>query len=261
MGIASGATVGAAALVRQSAPVIGVALVATMACSGWRESRRYLAATTLALLAVAGPWWVVQTHRFHNPLESNLDRPGQMLDHEPLSFFVSFPTQLVTQPRAPAFQNELLPRFHAYLWSDWGGQYHHWGNTKAYATTLAKAQSVLGFGGDALVLGGVALLGIPAFVRVVRRGSRAPLDRALAVLAAVFVLSWVAYVAELVRFPQSGGDPIKAHYLLFLAPVSAVFAIAAASVLVRRGGWRRVLVACWVVAYSVSWALTFATAF
>jgi hypothetical protein len=160
----------------------------------------------------------------------------------------------------PSFSNALLPRFHAYLWSDWGGGYHHWGNTKRYATLLASVQSVLGFGGDALVLGGVVLIGVPALRRAAC-GSRVPSDQALAVLTTLFVLAWAAFVATLIRFPQRGGDPIKAHYLLFLAPVSAVFAIAAAAALLRRGGARAALVVGWTAAYAVSWALTFATAF
>jgi len=260
-GVATGILLGAAALTRQSAPIVAVSLALAVALIARRQSLRFLIAGACALLVTAGPWWVIQTVRFGNPLQSNLSRPGQMLDHEPASFFVSFPTQLVTRPYAPAFQNELLPRFHAYLWSDWGGQYHHWGETKRYATQLASVQSVLGFGGDALVLGGLLLLGAPALVRVARGGAGGATDAALATLTTVFVVSWLAFVATLVRFPQRGGDPIKGHYLLFLAPVSAAFAIAAGYSLVRRGGWPRLLLFAWTAAYAVSWALTVATAF
>jgi hypothetical protein len=77
----------------------------------------------------------------------------------------------------------------------------------------------------------------------------------------VFVFSWLAFVATLVRFPQRGGDPIKGHYLLFLAPVSAAFAIAAGFALARRGGWRRAVLFAWAGLYALSWALTVATAF
>ena len=260
-GIAAGALLGAAALTRQSAPIVALSLAVAAALIARARAARFLVAGTCALLATAGPWWVIQTVRFGNPLESNLVRPGQMLDHEPASFFVSLPTQLVTHPYSPSFQNELLPRFHAYLWSDWGGQYHHWGETKRFATQLASVQSVLGLGGDALVLGGLVLLGIPALVRVAKRRTTDATDAALATLAALFVVSWAAFVAELVRFPQRGGDPIKGHYLLFLAPVSAVFAIAAGYTLARRGGWRRAVLFAWVGAYAISWALTVATAF
>jgi hypothetical protein len=184
-----------------------------------------------------------------------------MLGHQPLSFFVSFPVQLITHPRGPSFKEALLPRFHAYLWSDWGGGYHHWGETKRFATLLASTQSVLGFGGDALVLGGVALIGVPALRRAATHKLRLPADAPLAVLTTLFLLAWASFIATLVRFPQRDGDPIKAHYLLFLAPVSAVFAIAAGTALVRRGGWRRTLLFTWIAAYAISWALTFATAF
>jgi hypothetical protein len=260
-GIATGVLLGAAALTRQSAPIVALSLGVAVALIARSRASRFLIAGTCALLATAGPWWVIQTVRFGNPLESNLSRPGQMLDHEPASFFVSFPTQLVTHPYAPAFANELLPRFHAYLWSDWGGQYHHWGETKHFATQLASVQSVLGFGGDALVLGGLLLLGIPALARVAKRRSTERVDAALATLTTIFVVSWAAFVAELVRFPQRGGDPIKGHYLLFLAPVSAAFAIAAGFALARRGGWRRAVLFGWAGVYALSWALTVATAF
>lgn len=260
-GVAAGVALGAAALTRQSAPIVAVSLALAVALIARKRSLRFLIAGACALLVTAGPWWVIQTVRFGNPLQSNLSRPGQMLDHEPASFFVSFPAQLVTRPYAPAFQNELLPRFHAYLWSDWGGQYHHWGETKRYATQLASVQSVLGFGGDALVLGGLLLLGAPALVRVVKREASSAADAALATLTTVFIISWLAFVATLLRFPQRGGDPIKGHYLLFLAPVSAAFAIAAGYALVGRGGWARVLLLAWTAAYAVSWALTVATAF
>jgi 4-amino-4-deoxy-L-arabinose transferase-like glycosyltransferase len=260
-GLAAGVVLGGAALARQSAPVVAISLAVAVAVIGRRSAVRYLAALGGAMLVVVAPWWYQQIERYGNPIQANLNRPGYMLDHQPLSFFVSFPTQLVTHPYLPSFDNALLPRFHAYLWSDWGGGYHHWGETKRYATLLASAQSVLGFGGDALVLGGVALIGVPALLRVAKHGAAEVTDAPLAVLTTLFLLSWATFVATLVRFPQREGDPIKAHYLLFLAPVSAVFAIASAYSLVKRGGRGKVLVLTWVAGYAVSWALTFLTAF
>jgi len=260
-GIAAGALLGAAALTRQSAPIVALSLAVAAALIARARAARFLVAGTCALLATAGPWWGIQTVRFGNPLESNLVRPGQMLDHEPASFFVSLPTQLVTHPYSPSFQNELLPRFHAYLWSDWGGNYHHWGQTKAWATTLATTQSVLGFGGDALVLVGVVAFGLTAVRRVATRSPLRSNDAALTVLTSLFLLSWGAFVEQLVRYPWRDGDTIKVHYLLYLAPVSVVFAIASGTALVRRGGWRRALLLCWLALYTVSWALTLVTAF
>jgi hypothetical protein len=213
------------------------------------------------MVAVAGPWWLHQIQVYGNPIQSNLDRPGYMLDHQPRGFYISLPTELVTRPHYYHFENKLLPRFHAYLWSDWHGDYHRaWLSPKPHAKTLASIQSVLGFGGDALVLGGLALLGIPALVRVLRRNARET-DNALAVLSTLFIVSWAAYVVTLVRFPQKGGDPIKAHYLLFLGPVSVVLAVAAGLALARRGAWQRALVLGWLAIYALSWALTLATAF
>jgi hypothetical protein len=261
LGLAAGLVLGTTVLIRQSAPLIAVALTLVVVLVARREAWRFLAAGALGFVLVAAPWWYQQWLRYHNPIESNLNRPGYMLDHQPLSFFVSFPSALITHPRVPSFSNELLPRFHAYLWSDWGGGYHHWGATKAGATFLASTQSVLGFGGDALVLGGVAAIGLPALWRVARRRELLPTDVPLAALATLFVLAWVAFVATLVRFPQRDGDPIKVHYLLFLAPVSIVFAVASGTQLVRRGGWRRAALYAWLGLYAVSWTLTVATAF
>ena len=260
-GLAAGVVLGGAAMARQSAPVIAVSLALAVVLIARRSAIRYLVGLAAAMGVVVAPWWYQQIERYGNPIQANLNRPGYMLDHQPLSFFISFPAALVTHPYLPSFPNALLPRFHAYLWSDWGGGYHHWGNTKQYATQLASVQSVLGLGGDALVLGGVALLGVPALVRAVRQRAAESADAAFAVLTTLFLLSWATYIATLVRFPQREGDPIKAHYLLFLAPVSAVFAIAAGLAMWRRGGWRQPLLCTWLAAYSVSWALTFATAF
>jgi hypothetical protein len=252
-GIAMGVVLGLAALARQSWPVVAISLAAAAVLVARKRALPFLGAAAGAMLVIAGWWWYQQWERYSNPIQANLNRPGYMLDHQPFSFFVSFPSQLISHPRAPYFENALLPRFHAYLWSDWGGGYHHWGETKRFATLLASTQSVLGFGGDALVLGGVAFIGLPAMWR--RR------DSAFVVLTTLFILAWGAYITTLVRFPQKGGDPIKVHYLLFLAPVSAVFAIAAARALVRRGGWQRLVLYAWLALYSLSWALTFATAF
>lgn len=260
-GLLAGATLGAAALARQSAPAIAVSLGLAVLLIARRGALRYLAAGTVGMFFVASWWWYQQWERYGNPIQGNLDRPGYLLRSEPLSFFVSFPSKLITAPHGPAFQNELLPRFHAYLWSDWGGNYHHWGDTKPFATLLASVQSVLGFGGDALVLAGVALFGVPALRRVALRASATATDRSLAVLTTVFLLSWAAFVDTLIRFPWRTGDTIKVHYLLFLAPVAVVFAIVSATALARRGGWRRAVLIAWLAAYSVSWALTIVTAF
>ena len=260
-GIAAGIVFGAAALTRQSGPLIAASLLAAVLLVARRNAWRYVGAAAVAMVVIAGPWWYHQIRLYGNPVQSNLERPGRMLDHQPRSFYVSLPAELVTRPHFNHFENKLLPRFHAYLWSDWAGGYHRlWEEPKPHARTLASVQSVLGFGGDALVLGGLALLGIPALIRVLRRTAGGT-DAALAVLSVLFAVSWAAYIATLIRFPQRDGDPIKVHYLLFLGPVSIAFAIAAGLTLARRGGWQRALVLGWLTVYAVSWALTLATAF
>ncbi|MDX6452236.1 MAG: hypothetical protein QOH16_2285 [Gaiellaceae bacterium] len=260
-GIAAGVALGGAALTRQSAAVVAVALLGAVVLVARRRASTYAVSAAIAMVVVAGPWWLHQIRVYGNPVQSNLDRPGYMLDHQPRSFYVSLPTELVTRPHYYHFENKLLPRFHASLWSDWHGDYHrYWQSPKPHAKTLASIQSVLGFGGDALVLGGLAVLGFPALVRAGRRTAHET-DSALAILTALFVVSWTAYVVTLIRFPQKGGDPIKPHYLLFLGPVSVVLALAAGLALARRGGWRRGLLLAWLAVYAVSWSLTLATAF
>lgn len=260
-GLLAGVVLGASALARQSWPAVAIPLAVAVVLVARRESVRYVLATSGAMAVTAGWWWYQQWERFGNPIQGNLNRPQYLLDHEPASFFVSFPVKLITQPHGPAFDNELFPRFHAYLWSDWGGNYHHWGQTKAWATTLATTQSLLGFGGDALVLVGVVAFGLTAVRRVAKRAERRPGDAAFTVLTSLFLLSWAAFIEQLVRYPWRDGDTIKVHYLLYLAPVSAVFAIASGTALVRRGGWRRTALLAWLVLYAVSWSLTLATAF
>ena len=157
--------------------------------------------------------------RFGNPIQSNLDRPGHMLPHgEPRAFYVSLPLHdLALHPYRNAFANELLPKFHADLWSDWFGvDRNYWEKPSFADRVLASSQSLLGLGGDALVIAGFVLLWL--------RRRRDPLVLSLTLLS---VIAWVAFVATLIRFPQASGDPIKSSYLLFLAPVAAISGVAA----------------------------------
>jgi hypothetical protein len=259
-GVAAGLALAAAALTRQSGALVAILLLGSALVVARRRAVPYVVAAAAVLVIAVGPWWIHQYHVYDDPLRANLNRPGYMIDREPRSFYVSFPVALVTHPYHYSFQYALLPRFHAYLWSDWGGNYHDWDDPKPHARTLASIQSVLGLGGDALVLVGLAAFGVPASLRSLRRRGD-PRDGVYTVLTAFFVLTWAAYIVELIRFPQKGGDPIKAHYLLFLAPAAIVFAIASGSWLVSRGGWRRALLVAWVAVYAVSWALAIETAF
>jgi hypothetical protein len=259
-GIGAGLAFSAAALTRQSGALVAILLLGSALVVARRRAVPYVVAAAAVLVLAVGPWWIHQYHVYDDPLRANLNRPGYMIDRQPRSFYISLPLELVTHPYHPSFQYALLPRFHAYLWSDWGGNYHDWDDPKPHARTLASIQSVLGLGGDALVLVGLAAFGVPAFLRSLRRRGD-PRDGVYTVLTAFFVLTWAAYVIELIRFPQKGGDPIKAHYLLFLAPAAIVFAIASGSWLVSRGGWRRALLFGWLALYATSWALTVATAF
>jgi hypothetical protein len=261
-GLVVGSALGLAALVRQSAPVLIVAVGAIVLLLGRRRSGPFAVAAAAAVLLVAGPWWGYQTSRFGNPIQSNLDREGYMLDRQPFSFFVSLPLpDLVTRPYRESFSNELLPKFHAELWSDWFGVHHNWLDPSRSDRVLASSQSVLGFGGDALVLGGLLGFGIPALRRAGRNPNVGRDDAALAALTTLFVLGWVAYVATLVRFPQADGDSIKAHYLLFLAPASALFAVCSGRWAWLRSPALRIVLVAWLVLYLLSYGAVVATSF
>ena len=261
-GLWVGAALGAAALTRQSAPVV-IAALAGAALVDWRRRPwRFMMVAAGALILVVGPWWVYQTIRFGNPIQSFLERPELMLDRQPASFWLSFPLHdLITHPYRPAFTNELLPMFHAELWSDWFGiQHEAWRSPTPGERFFASTQSVLGLGWDMLALGGLLGFGAPALRRVVRGVVGRASDYAAAAGLLLAGTTWLAFVVTLVRFPQGDGDPIKANYMLFLAPIFAIAAVAAARKAWRRGVLWRVALALWAVAYGVSYAGAIATA-
>ena len=229
-----GAACGAAALTRQPAVVVIGCLGAAGLFLGRRRAGGFLARAAIVTLLLAVPWWAYAMHRWHNPLQSNLaPRKSLMLDHQPPSFYVSFPLRtLVVHPFEPDFSNELFPKLHAELWSDWFRVIHQQSPTRLERVT-ASSQSVLGFFGDALALGGLVALAIPGALRVLRRSSRAPADVGLGVLALLALVSFAAFVVTLIRFPQQYGDPIKSSYLLFTTPAWAVFSVAAWAALLR----------------------------
>jgi hypothetical protein len=261
-GIGVGAALGCSVLVRQSAPIVIVAVGVIAFVLGRRHAARFAVVALLATLLVAGPWWGYQTSRYGNPIQSNLDRPGYMLDHQPLSFFISLPVpELVTRPYRESFKNELLPKFHAELWSDWFGANHNWPTSSYADRLLASSQSVLGLGGDALVLGGLIGFGVPAVRRAIRGAGIGREDATLAALTTLFLLAWAAFVVTLVRFPQIDGDPIQAHYLLFLAPVAGVFAVASGRWVWRRSRWTRLTFAAWLSLYALSFVAVLITSF
>jgi 4-amino-4-deoxy-L-arabinose transferase-like glycosyltransferase len=251
-----GAACGAAALTRQPALLVIACVGAVGMIAGGRAARGFLvrAAVVTAILAV--PWWAYAYHRWHNPIRSNLaPRSSLMMDRQPRSFYVSFPfPALVTDPYRPNFDDELLPKLHAELWSDWFGAIHPWQSPSRVDRVTASTQSVLGFVADALATGGLAALAIPAALRLVRRRARAPGDFGLGLLAIVAVAALAAFTITLIRFPQRYGDPIKSSYLLFTTPCWAAFSVAAWQGVRRRVPRLGALLAAVAVLYVASYA-------
>jgi len=254
-GIATGVLLAAAAWTRQSALEAMVAILAIALVLGRRESLRFLAAGAAAIVLLAGPWWGYQGAKYGNPIQSNLNRPGVMLDHEPLSFFFEVPGAIITNPWSLLSRNDLFPKFHVGLWSDWTGIGDFGPPKGRNAKALASSQSVLGFGGDALVLGGLLLLGLPATVRAIRRRPDDAFEAGLAAMSIFFLVAWAAFLALLLRFPQRDADPNSPHYLVFLAPAAALLGVAAARHLWAARGGRRLAVVGWTLLYTVSWAM------
>ena len=230
LGWALGAACGLAALTRQTALVVIVCVAAAALAVGRRGAGGFIARAAVIVVLVAGPWWGYAYHRWHNPLQSNLEpRASLMLGSQPASFYVSFPVRtLVIHPFRPDSSNELLPKLHEDLWSDWFGAFHDmWQSPSRLDRVTASTQSVLGLVGDGLAIAGLLFLALPAGRRVLVRRSAAPGDVGLGLLALVTLVGFAAFVVELIRFPQQYGDPIKSSYLLFTAHCWAAFSVAA----------------------------------
>jgi 4-amino-4-deoxy-L-arabinose transferase-like glycosyltransferase len=260
LGAGVGVACGLAALTRQSAVVPIFCVLVGAVVAGRRRAVPFLATAVVAIALVAGPWWGYAYHTWGNPLQGNLDRPGFMLeDGQPRSFFVSFPLRsLVLHPYRPDLEGQLVPQLHADLWSDWFGAIRNaWADPPRLATFTASTQSVLGVVGGALCLFGFARFGVPAAWRALRGRARdrSPdgRDLPLAFLAFLAATALVAFVLQLVRYPQVEGDQIKATYLFFAAPTWAVFTVAAWTYATARSGAARVLLPAWAVLYALSY--------
>ena len=261
-GVGAGVALGLGALTRPTAAIVMVGLGLAVLVAGRRKARRFAAGAAAAVVLVAGPWWGYQGARFGNPLQSNLDR-YILSEGQPREFYVSAPVEdLVLRPYRPHFAGELWPQFHADLWSDWfGAQHRYWPEPPEGTTAVfVSSQSVLGLMFAPLALAGLAGFGVASGRRLVR-GSPRDGDFARAAFLLLAAASWVAFVVTLVRFPQEGGDPIKSSYMLYLAPVFALSALAAAAQLWERGRAWRVAVAAWASLYAASYAGFLVTAY
>jgi hypothetical protein len=258
LGAATGVALGIGADVRQSAVIVIVCVGVTVALGGRRQALGFLVAAAVCVALVAGPWWAYSTATWGSPVKLALDRSGHMsTTGEPLSFWISFPIgSLVTHPYRPDFEDQLLPVLHADLWSDWYGSLRNeWSGQSRLTTFTASTQSTLGFGGDALGLAGLALLGLPALVRLVLRRTRSDPDFVAALLAVVAIGGFIAFVLTILRYPQADGKEIKSSYLLFTTPCWAMFAVDSWRRLSARSAFAaRVLLPSFAVLYVASYA-------
>ena len=259
-GAAAGIALGLAALTRQTAVVVMAALGLAVLLAGRRRALRFVGIAAAAIALTAGPWWGYQASRFGNPIQSNLDR-YILPDGQPREFYISAPVEdLVLHPYRPHFAGELWPEFHADLWSDWfGAQHAYWPKPPRGATAVFESsQSVLG-----LVATALSFAGLAGLTRTGLRGLRRAEPGAFAGLAFLLLAlaSWAAFVAQLIRFPQGGGDPIKASYMLYLAPVFAVSGLSGTKRLWLRGRAWRLCLAAWATLYAASYAGFLVTAY
>jgi uncharacterized repeat protein (TIGR01451 family) len=256
-----GVLCGAAALTRQPAALVIATLGAAALWIGKRGATGFVVRAAIVALLLAGPWWGYAYNRWHNPFQSNLaPRASLMMGRQPASFYFSVPLEsLVVHPYRPDFSDALLPKLHAELWSDWFGGIHDWDEPTRVEKATASTQSVLGLLADALAIGGLALLAVPALVRILRRREETRSDVGLAVLGLLAVVSFAAFTVMLIRFPQRYGDPIKTSYLLFTTPCWAIFSVAAWSKLRRHHRVNLLLVAA-AVAYVASYTADLSSA-
>ena len=189
------------ALVRQSAPVvIGSAILITFLL-GRRKALAFTLAMVIAVLVVARAVVGVSDVAVRQPIESNLDRPGYMIDRQPRrsssrcrcprSSRIPIESRSRTSScRSSMPSSERLVRCRPLL-----------GVVDARDRFLASSQSVLGFGGDASFSAGWAGSGSPPCVGDpgAERGAE---DAVLAALTVLFLLGWLGYVITLVRFPR-----------------------------------------------------------
>jgi uncharacterized repeat protein (TIGR01451 family) len=264
-GIVVGVFCGLALLTRQSAVVLVACVVTVALLAGGRSAARFTLGVVVATALLAGPWLGYAAATWGNPLQGNLHRPGGLIPGgEPLSYYVSFPVgSLVLHPYRPRLTNELLPQLHADLWSDWFGAFHQpaFEHPSKVDRVTASSQSVLGLAADALAIGGLVVVGVPALIRLVRRKRLGGDDPRFGFLALLAVAAFVGLAAQIVRYPQVGGKEIKASYLMFTAPAWAVFSVAAWIALVRGRPRLKIVLAAaaalYVVSYGTSLAATF----
>ena len=166
-----GAALGSTALVRQSAPIIVIAVGAIVVLLGRRRAAAFALVALAATFSSPAPGGRIRT--LGSAIRSSRISIGpdtcSIVSHARSSSRSRSPTSSPTLPES--FRNELLPKFHAELWSDWFGADHDWASRHARDRVLASSQSILGFGGDALVLGGLVGFGIPALRRAMRNST------------------------------------------------------------------------------------------
>jgi hypothetical protein len=255
-----GVTLGAAQLARTFGlyAYASVAIVFCLAAVARYAPRRQLlvslAVTTVATLAVAGPWYARQAILYTNPVFDQPTPDKPVWERQPLSFYVDpgLPDVLTT-PMRPSYKNRLWPQTYSELWGDYYGIFM-WNSAVTPTpprSTLweLRAQAVVGLLPTAL-----SLLGIAFLLRRGLRRSALARDPAPLLVAVLPLLGFLGYLYFTVSYPVADGDTLKATYMLTTAPAWALaFGLAGDGVLRRLRG--RPLARFYLVALLVALAL------
>ncbi|MDX6516769.1 MAG: hypothetical protein QOH73_2435 [Gaiellaceae bacterium] len=230
---ATGASLGAAQLVRSNTIWIFVAVVMTLLVlakltPAVRRSVLTATAVVVAFTAlVSGPWYIRQTIEFSSPIPLQRQPPDTPLwENRPLSFYVGlgFP-DVVRNPLRPSFVNEAIPTVYSDIWGDYFG-YFAWTTDQSSATPAPATgnvhrqlvlQQFVGLVPTVLALAGWLLL----WGRLRSRRALAE-EPELLLVALVPLLGMLGFLYFSVKYPSGDGDVLKAAYLLTTAPAWAL---------------------------------------
>jgi hypothetical protein len=207
---------------------LGVIVVAFLAASLSRRTRRHLSLSRAALLialvaTIGGAAIAVQTVVFHRqPFGTAVNIVDQAL-HPSTSqgaiyrapfFHVSYKGPF-TAPYRANFNNEAVTQTYTEIWGDWFGAFAwsaYSGQPTPEAQTVLKDQSYIGLAPTFLAVAGWLVVVGAALSR----------RRALLIMALMPVVVLTGYLYRSYLILTSDGDLFKASYVLTTAPVWAV---------------------------------------